>query len=51
MQKVPYILVVGKQEAADETVAPNERGVDEKRPAITVEAFAIELRDRVKQRR
>jgi threonyl-tRNA synthetase len=51
MQKVPYILVVGRQEAADDTVAPNERGVDEKRPAITVEAFAVELRDRVAQRR
>jgi threonyl-tRNA synthetase len=51
MQKVPYILVVGRQETADGTVAPNERGVDEKRPAVTVDAFAIELRDRVAQRR
>lgn len=51
MQKVPYILVVGRQEAADGTVAPNERGVEEKRPAITVEAFSVELRDRVAQRR
>ena len=51
MQKVPYILVVGRQEAADDTVAPNERGVEEKRPAVTVDAFAVELRDRVSQRR
>ena len=30
-QKVPYILVTGKQEVADGTVNVNERGVDEKR--------------------
>ena len=47
MQKVPYILVVGKQELADGTVAPNERRLDEKRPAIAIDAFAAELRDRV----
>jgi threonyl-tRNA synthetase len=41
-QKVPYILVVGKQEVADGTVNVNERGVDEKR-TILVEAFVDEL--------
>ena len=41
-QKVPYILVVGKQEAADGTVAINARGTDEKRSA-TAAAFADEL--------
>ena len=46
-QKVPYILVVGKNEAADGTVSPNERGVDEKRPAVLVAEFARELRDRI----
>jgi threonyl-tRNA synthetase len=51
MQKVPYILVVGKAEAEAGTVSPNERGVDERRPAVTVEAFAVELRERVAQRR
>jgi threonyl-tRNA synthetase len=51
MQKVPYILVVGKQELADGTVAPNERGRDEKRPAIPLAAFAAELRERVTERR
>ena len=30
-QKVPYILVVGKQEAADGTVNVNERGIEAKR--------------------
>jgi threonyl-tRNA synthetase len=49
-QKVPYILVVGKNEAAEGTVSPNERGVDEKRPAIGVAAFAAELHDRVKRK-
>ena len=46
-QKVPYILVAGRSEVEAGTVAPNERGNDEKRPSITVEAFAEELRDRV----
>jgi threonyl-tRNA synthetase len=46
-QKVPYILVTGRSEVEAGTVAPNERGNDEKRPAVAVEAFAEELRDRV----
>jgi threonyl-tRNA synthetase len=46
-QKVPYILVAGRSEAEAGTIAPNERGVDEKRPAIPVDAFIDELRDRV----
>jgi threonyl-tRNA synthetase len=45
-QKVPYILVVGKQEAADGSVNVNERGVEAKR-TIPIDAFADELRDRV----
>ena len=51
VQKVPYILVVGKQEAADGTVAVNERGIDGKRPPITVASFAEELAQRVAERR
>ncbi len=46
-QKVPYILVAGRSEVEAQTVAPNERGVDEKRPALSVAAFIDELRDRV----
>lgn len=46
-QKVPYILVAGRSEVAAETIAPSERGNDEKRPAISVDAFIEELRDRV----
>ena len=42
-QKVPYILVTGKQEVADGTVNVNQRGVDEKR-TIPVAAFVDELR-------
>ncbi|MBV8371943.1 MAG: threonine--tRNA ligase [Candidatus Eremiobacteraeota bacterium] len=41
-QKVPYILVVGKQEAAEGTVNVNERGEQAKR-TVTVGAFAEEL--------
>jgi len=51
LQKVPYILVVGKSEAAEGTVSPNERGVPEKRPPIPVAAFAAELQARVDEKR
>jgi threonyl-tRNA synthetase len=43
-QKVPYILVVGKNEAADGTLSVNARGADGKRDPVTVAAFADELR-------
>jgi threonyl-tRNA synthetase len=49
-QKIPYILVVGKNEAADGTVSVNQRGVEAKRPPITVAAFADELRTAVDQK-
>lgn len=49
-QKVPYILVAGKQEAADGSVNVNERGVEEKR-TLPIEAFADELRARVEAKR
>jgi threonyl-tRNA synthetase len=49
-QKVPYILVVGKSEAADGTVNVNERGVDEKR-TVSIAGFASELGERVEARR
>jgi threonyl-tRNA synthetase len=48
-QKVPFILVVGKQEAADNTVNVNERGVEEKR-TISVSEFAEELKRKVETR-
>jgi len=52
MQKLPYILVVGKSELADRTINVNERGTPEgqKRPPITVAAFADELSSRVNQK-
>jgi threonyl-tRNA synthetase len=50
-QKVPYILVVGKNEAAEGTLSVNERGNDAKREPITVAAFAEELRTAVDERR
>ena len=49
-QKVPYILVVGKQEAADGTVNVNERGVEAKR-TISADEFAAELRAVVEEKR
>ncbi|HZY98727.1 MAG TPA: threonine--tRNA ligase [Candidatus Baltobacteraceae bacterium] len=49
-QKVPYILVVGKQEAADGTVNVNERGIEEKR-TISVDAFAEELHAAIEAKR
>ena len=45
-QKVPYILVVGKQEAADGTVNVNERGIESKR-TISIDEFAAELQAKV----
>ncbi len=49
-QKVPYILVAGRSEVEAGTVAPNERGNDEKRPAISVDAFIEELSDKVRRK-
>jgi len=49
-QKVPYILVAGRTEVEAGTVAPNERGTDEKRPSISVDAFIEELRDHVERK-
>ena len=49
-QRVPYILVVGKQEFADGTVNVNQRGVESKR-TITPQAFAEELRLEIEGRR
>lgn len=48
-QKVPYILVVGKQEAADGTVNVNERGSEEKR-TVSIAEFAEELQRKVESR-
>jgi threonyl-tRNA synthetase len=45
-QKVPYILVAGKQEAETGTVNVNERGSESKRTA-TVDEFAAELQSKV----
>ncbi len=49
-QKLPYILVVGKTEAADGLVSVNQRGVEAKREPITVAAFANELRAAIEAR-
>jgi len=48
-QKLPYILVVGKSEAAEGTVNVNERGHEDKR-TVSIEAFADELAARVAAR-
>ena len=49
-QKLPYILVVGKSEAAEGTVNVNERGVDEKRPSIPVAEFIEELALKIREK-
>ncbi|MBV8148949.1 MAG: threonine--tRNA ligase, partial [Candidatus Eremiobacteraeota bacterium] len=49
-QRVPYILVVGKQEAADGTVNVNERGVEAKR-TVSVGSFAEELHATIEAKR
>jgi threonyl-tRNA synthetase len=49
-QKVPYILVVGKQEAAEGTVNVNQRGVEAKR-TVSVGSFAEELHAAIETKR
>jgi threonyl-tRNA synthetase len=49
-QKVPYILVVGKSEAADGMVNVNERGTEAKR-TVSIDAFAEELNAVIAERR
>jgi threonyl-tRNA synthetase len=49
-QKVPYVLVVGKQEAAEGTVNVNQRGVEAKR-TVSVGSFAEELHATVEAKR
>jgi len=51
LKKVPYVLVVGRTEVEADAVAPNERGSETKRPAISVDAFAAELRERIAAKR
>ncbi len=48
-QRVPYVLVVGKQEASDGTVNVNQRGVETKR-TVPIEQFFDELSAAVEQR-
>ena len=42
LEKVPYILVTGKQEVVDGTVNVNQRGIDEKR-TISIGSFIDEM--------
>jgi threonyl-tRNA synthetase len=48
--KIPYILVVGDQEAQDGTVNVNERGVEAKR-TLSIVAFTDELRAAVESKK
>ena len=50
-QKVPYILVVGKNEVAEGLVSVNERGVETKRGPVSIAVFTEELRSAVEMRR
>ncbi|MEO6836657.1 MAG: threonine--tRNA ligase [Candidatus Tumulicola sp.] len=49
-QKIPYILVAGRQEAADGTVNVNERGIEAKR-TVSIASFAEELRAAIEAKR
>ena len=49
-QKVPYILVVGKTEAAEQSVNVNERGIEEKRAPVPIAAFGDELAARIERK-
>ena len=50
VRKVPYVIVVGKSEAAQGTVNVNERGVEERR-TVSIDAFVEELRERISRKR
>jgi len=50
-QKVPYIVVVGRNELADGTLSVNQRGSEAKRDPITIAAFVEELRTAVDEKR
>jgi threonyl-tRNA synthetase len=44
MEKVPYVLVVGDDDVAAETVGVNRRGLDQPERGVAIDAFAAELR-------
>ena len=50
MQKVPYMLVVGDDEASNETVSVRRRSGEERR-GVAIEDFADALRAEIEQRR
>jgi threonyl-tRNA synthetase len=50
-QKIPYILVVGKNELADGTLSVNQRGIETKRDPLSRAAFGAELAEVVAQKR
>lgn len=47
MQKLPYILVVGGDDAAAGTVGVNQRGSDRPERDVTVDDFVARLRTEV----
>ena len=49
-QKIPYILVVGKNELADGTLSVNARGSDAKRQPISIADFSAELQAAVNEK-
>ena len=51
LEKVPYVLVVGDDDAADGTVGVNARGTDEPERGVAVDAFVTRLGAEVAERR
>ena len=51
LEKVPYVLVVGDDDAADGTVGVNARGTDQPERGVAVDAFVTRLGAEVAERR
>jgi threonyl-tRNA synthetase len=50
MEKVPYVLVVGDDDARDGTVGVNKRGSDEPERGVSVDDFVARLAAEVAER-
>jgi len=51
LEKVPYVLVVGDDDAADGTIGVNARGTDQPERGVAVDAFVTRLAAEVAERR
>jgi threonyl-tRNA synthetase len=49
-QKIPYILVVGEKESADETVAVRKRGEEKKQEVLKVDEFLENIKREIEEK-